>query len=63
MGSDGIGRPDTLHTALLATEFIVERIEAEDDNVDPAGTLLEMAANDGGCDEMAGEGNDDIALI
>lgn len=63
MGNEGIGRPDTLHTLLLATELMVERIDADDDSDEPVGTLLEMAANDGGCDEMAGEGDDEIALI
>ena len=64
MGNDGTGKFVPLPIELLATELIVDKMDAEDDRFDVAvGMLFEMAANDGGCDEMAGEGDEDIALI
>lgn len=64
MGNDGIGKLVPLPIELLATELIVDKMDAEDDRFDVAvGILFEMAANEGGCDEMAGEGDEDIALI
>lgn len=64
MGNDGTGKFVPLPIELLATEFIVEIMEADDDKFDDAvGTLFEIAAKEGGCDEVAGDCVDDIGLI
>lgn len=65
VGKDGTGKLVPLPIELLATEFIVEIMDADEDRFDDAiCPLFEMAANEGGCDDMrAGEGDEDIALI
>lgn len=60
MGSEGTGKPAALPIELLATELIVDSIEAEEDMFDPVGTLFDMATREGGCVAVAVAGEADV---
>lgn len=62
MGKEGTGKLGT-PIAFVATELMVDSIDADDDIFELVGTiLLEMATNEGGCIALAGDG-DDMAFI